>query len=323
MIEQEFTFVRELLSKRSGLSLSVDKRYLVESRLGSVCRQFGLAKISDLIQMARAGDEAMTVTIVEAMTTNETLFFRDATPFKNLREIILPALLAARASERTLRIWCAAASSGQEPYSVAMTLDEMTAQLAGWRVEIMATDISNEILEKARVGVYSQFEVQRGLPVQLLLKYFTQEGDRWRISERIRRMVTFRQHNLVGQGPGPGTFDIILCRNILIYLDMGTKAQVFNLLARSIRSDGYLILGAAETIMGLTEAFSPDREHRSMYRTAAFQAAQPVAQPVRTPTMSAFSAGAFDRIAQPLSRPTPAAAGGLVLPPRVPVRSGH
>ncbi|MGL4441384.1 MAG: CheR family methyltransferase [Bosea sp. (in: a-proteobacteria)] len=275
MTEQEFAFLRELLLKRSGLSLSIDKRYLVESRLGSVCRQTGLKSISQIIQAARVGDEAMTVTIVEAMTTNETLFFRDNTPFKHLRELILPTLLKSRSAERTLRIWCAAASSGQEPYSIAMILDDMAAQLAGWRIEIIATDISNEIIEKARLGVYSQFEVQRGLPVQMLLKHFTQDGDRWCLNERIRRMVTYRQHNLVGQTPAPGTFDVILCRNILIYFDTATKSQVFNLLARSIRNDGYLILGAAETIMGLTDAFSPDRENRGIYRTSGFLAGQP------------------------------------------------
>lgn len=310
MTEQEFTFLREMLFRRSGLSLSVDKRYLVESRLGSVCRQLGLKSISDIIQAARAGDEIMTVNIVEAMTTNETLFFRDTMPFKHLRETILPALLKARASERTLKIWCAAASSGQEPYSVAMIIDEMAAQFSGWRVEILGTDISNEILEKARLGIYSQFEVQRGLPVQLLLKHFSQEGDAWRISERIRRMVTFRQHNLVAQTHAPGTFDVIMCRNILIYFDVATKSQVFNLLAKSIRSDGYLILGAAETIMGLTEAFISDRDNRGMYRTAGFHAAQP-ARVLASPLPAAqaperrLQPAALAPASRPLASPAP------------------
>lgn len=278
MTEQEFTFLRELLFRQSGLSLSVDKRYLVESRLGSICRQTGVKSISGIIQAAQAGDEAMTVAIVEAMTTNETLFFRDTQPFKQMRELILPAMLKARAPERTLKIWCAAASSGQEPYSIAMIIDEMATQFIGWRIEIMATDISLEIIEKAKAGLYSQFEVQRGLPVQLLLKHFTQEGDRWRISERIRKMVTFRHHNLVGTSPAPGTFDVILCRNILIYFDIPTKAKVFNLLGRSIRSDGYMLLGSAETIMGLTDAFTPDRDNRGIYRPTGFgpAAASPV-----------------------------------------------
>jgi chemotaxis protein methyltransferase CheR len=283
MTEHDFTFLRELLLKRSGLSLSAEKRYLVESRLGSVCRQLGLKGLPELIQAARAGDETLSVAIVEAMTTNETLFFRDTVPFTHLREVILPALIKARATERTLRIWCAAASSGQEPYSVAMIIDDMAAQLAGWRVEILATDISTQILERARLGIYSQFEVQRGLPVQLLLKHFTQEGDRWRISERLRRMVTFRHNNLVDSPTAAGTFDLIMCRNILIYLNVTTKSQVFNLLAKSMRGDGYLILGAAETIMGLTEAFSPDRDNRGIYRPSGHQSGPPVRTVMNVP----------------------------------------
>lgn len=278
MNEQEFTYVREMLLKRSGLSLTVDKRYLVDSRLAAVCRQMGLRNLSELIQGARAGNEVQAVAIVEAMTTNETLFFRDITPFKHLRELILPALHAARSSERTIRIWCAAASSGQEPYSLAMVLDEMAGQFAGWRIEILATDISTEILEKARIGVYSQFEVQRGLPIQLLMKHFTQEGDRWRLSERIRKMVTFKQHNLIGQASALGTFDIVLCRNVLIYFDAPTKTQVFGMLAKSLRSDGYLMLGAAETVMGLTDLFTADRENRGVCRlkgTASAAQARP------------------------------------------------
>jgi chemotaxis protein methyltransferase CheR len=312
MNDPEFTFLRELLMRRSGLSLSVEKRYLVESRLGSVCRQTGLKSISDVIQASRGGNEAMTVAIVEAMTTNETLFFRDTVPFTHMRDLILPAMLKARAPERVIRIWCAAASSGQEPYSIAMIIDEMAAQFAGWRVEILATDISTEIIEKARTGIYSQFEVQRGLPVQLLLKHFTQDGDRWRISERIRRMVTFRQHNLVEKSAALGTFDIIFCRNILIYLDVPTKSQVFKLLGRSIRDDGYLLLGAAETIMGLTDVFSPDRDQRGLYRTSAFRQAQPSAS-ARSDAYS-LKPHAFANQALP---PRPATQPSPNLPPRV------
>lgn len=306
MTEQEFTFLRELLMKRSGLALTVEKRYLVESRLGSVCRQLGLKGLSELIQAARAGDETLTVAIVEAMTTNETLFFRDSSPFTHLRQLIFPALLKARSAERSLRIWCAAASSGQEPYSVAMIIDEMASQFAGWRIDILATDISNEILEKARLGVYSQFEVQRGLPVTLLLKHFSQDGDRWRISEQIRRMVTFRQHNLIAPGATLGTFDVIFCRNILIYFDTATKSQVFSLLSKSIRSDGYLVLGAAETIMGLTDSFSTDRENRGLYRPAGHQAGEPLRSPAYPPLApSRPEAGGQPGLAAPAPRTAP------------------
>ncbi len=266
MTEMEFAYLRELLYRQSGLALTTEKRYLVDSRLSAVCRVHAIADLSQLVQKIRAGDETLTVAVIEAMTTNETLFFRDTLPFKHFRELILPHMLKARASERTLRIWCAAASSGQEPYSLAMILDEMTDQLSGWRLEIMATDISKDILERAREGLYSQFEVQRGLPIQYLMKYFTQEGERWRISDKLRRMVTFKQHNLVHPQGNLGTYDVIFCRNVLIYFDAATKAKALALLGKHLRSDGFLALGAAETVIGLSDMYTIDREHRGLYR---------------------------------------------------------
>lgn len=268
MTEAEFAFLRDLLLKRSGLSLSTDKRYLVESRLSVVCRQKGLRSLSDLVQKLRGGQSDLTTAVVEAMTTNETLFFRDNTPFQHFRDVMLPAIIKARAAERTIRIWCAAASSGQEPYSLAMVLDEFASTLQGWRVEIVATDISSEIVEKARLGVYSQFEIQRGLPIQLLLKHFTQEGERWRISDRLRRLVTFRQHNLINPQGNLGIFDVIFCRNVLIYFDVPTKGRVLDLLRKHIASDGFLSLGAAETVMGVSNSFTIDRERRGVYLPA-------------------------------------------------------
>ncbi len=268
MTESEFTYLREFLYQRSGLALTVEKRYLVDSRLASVCRIHALPSISALVRKIRAGDEALSVAVVEAMTTNETLFFRDLTPFKHFRELILPALLKARAADRTLKIWCAAASSGQEPYSLAMILDDMSREVAGWRIEITATDISNDILAKARAAVYSQFEVQRGLPIQNLMKHFTQEGDRWRLSDKLKQMVTFRQHNLVNPEGHMGAFDVIFCRNVLIYFDVPTKSKVLGFLARHLRPDGFLLLGAAETVIGITDEYTVDRDHRGVYRPA-------------------------------------------------------
>ncbi len=162
MTEAEFAYLRDILHQKSGLSLSVDKRYLVETRLAVLCRRLGVASMSDLVSRMRAGDQKAVADVVEVMTTNETLFFRDQHPFKLFSELMMPHLLKARAAERTLRIWSAACSSGQEPYSIAMALDDMGHQLAGWRIEILATDISNEVLEKAKAGVYTQFEIQRG-----------------------------------------------------------------------------------------------------------------------------------------------------------------
>ncbi|MBX9873727.1 MAG: protein-glutamate O-methyltransferase CheR, partial [Beijerinckiaceae bacterium] len=176
-----------LLHQRSGLSLSPEKRYLAESRLGILCRRRNIADIATLIQKLRPGnDAALEHAVIEAMTTNETLFFRDHTPFDLFRDVILPERLAANAATRSLRIWCAAVSTGQEAYSLAMILDEMGPRLSGWKIQIVGTDISGEVLERARTGLYSQFEIQRGLPIQMLLKHFSQEGDRWRISERLR-----------------------------------------------------------------------------------------------------------------------------------------
>jgi chemotaxis protein methyltransferase CheR len=272
MNEMEFAYLRDLLHRRSGLSIGVDKRYLVESRLAAVCRQNGIGSLSDLTRLLRARNEALAVAVVEAMTTNETLFFRDAAPFRQVREVVLPHLMTARGSDRTLRIWCAAASSGQEPYSLAMMLDDMAGQLGGWTIEIIATDLSEDILARARAGIYSQFEVQRGLPIQSLIRHFTQHGERWHLNERIRRMVSFRQHNLVNPKPGTGPlgrFDIIFCRNVLIYFDLPTRSRVLDMLARQLRPDGYLCLGSAETVMGVSNAFTVDRENRGLYRPAS------------------------------------------------------
>jgi chemotaxis protein methyltransferase CheR len=287
MNDLDFTYLRDLLHKRSGLALSVEKRYLVDSRLGSLCRRHGLPDIGAAVARIRAGDEEVTRAVVEAMTTNETLFFRDSTPFDHFRKVMLPALLKARSGERTLRIWCAAASTGQEPYSLAMILDEMRPEIAGWRIEIIGTDIAREVLAKAEAAVYSQFEIQRGLPIKLLLNHFEQEGDRWRLKERLRSMVTFRQMNLLEPAPGLGQFDIIFCRNVLIYFDLPTKAQVLKTMARHLKPDGFMTLGAAETVIGVTDAFTIDRENRGLYRLAGPQAAQPAAKPAVTPAPAA------------------------------------
>ena len=180
------------------------------------------------------------------MTTNETFFFRDKIPFDHLKEAVLPALVQARAARRSLRIWCAASSTGQEPYSIAMCLKEAGPMLAGWRTEIVATDLSQEVLEKSRAGIYSQFEVQRGLPIQMLVKYFTQNGELWQLNAEIRGMVQHRQLNLLQDFSHLGTFDMIFCRNVLIYFDQDTKANIFGRIARMLEPDGVLALGAAE-----------------------------------------------------------------------------
>jgi chemotaxis protein methyltransferase CheR len=216
------------------------------------------------------------------MTTNETFFFRDKVPFAHFRDLIMPHLLASRANRKTVRIWCAAGSTGQEPYSLAMSLKEMGAQLAGWRAEIIATDLSQEVLEKSRAGLYSQFEVQRGLPIQMLIKYFKQVGELWQINAEIRAMVQHRQLNLLHDFSQLGVFDVIFCRNVLIYFDQETKMQVFNRLAKAMEPDGFLMLGAAETVVGLTTVFKPVAERRGVYQPNEVRTA-----PVRTPVFGA------------------------------------
>jgi chemotaxis protein methyltransferase CheR len=264
----DYEFLRKLLKERSGLYLSSDKQYLVESRLIPLARRAGMPGIAELVARIKAGSDALTSQVVEAMTTNETFFFRDKIPFDHLREAILPALVQARAARRALRIWCAASSTGQEPYSIAMCVKELAA-LSGWRVEIVATDLSQEVLEKSKAGIYSQFEVQRGLPIHMLVKYFTQTGELWQLNADIRAMVQHRQLNLLQDFSHLGTFDLIFCRNVLIYFDQDTKVGIFDRLARMLESDGVLALGAAESVVGISDAFRPYPERRGLYRPNA------------------------------------------------------
>ncbi|HEU0084696.1 MAG TPA: protein-glutamate O-methyltransferase CheR [Bradyrhizobium sp.] len=277
MTPLDYEYLRKLLRERSGLDLSADKQYLVESRLVPLARRAGLAGIGELVQKMKAGSEPLTVDVIEAMTTNETFFFRDKIPFDHLRQAVIPELIQARATKRSLRIWCAASSTGQEPYSIAMLLKEFSAELSGWRVEIVATDLSLGVLEKARAAIFSQFEVQRGLPIQLLVKHFRQVGELWQLNADIRAMVQHRQFNLLQDFSHLGSFDVIFCRNVLIYFDQETKLGVFNRLARSLEPDGVLALGAAESIVGITEAFKPWPERRGLYRPNSPRGAQAAA----------------------------------------------
>ncbi|MDU3130893.1 MAG: protein-glutamate O-methyltransferase CheR [Bradyrhizobium sp.] len=266
MTPLDYEFLRKLLKDRSGLDLSADKQYLVESRLLPLARRANLAGIPELVQKLRSGGDQLTTQVVEAMTTNETFFFRDKIPFDHLRDYVLPALIQARASRRSLRIWSAACSTGQEPYSIAMGLREYGAALAGWRIEIVATDLSQEGPEKSKAGLYSQFEVHRGLPIQLLVKYFTQLGELWQLSADIRGMVQHRQLNLLQDFSHLGKFDVIFCRNVLIYFDQETKSAIFERMSKMLEADGTLFLGAAESVVGITDAFRPNQERRGLYQ---------------------------------------------------------
>jgi chemotaxis protein methyltransferase CheR len=271
----DYEFLRKCLKDSSGLDLSTDKQYLIDSRLLPLARKAGLPGIAELVQLMKGGSAAITAQVVEAMTTNETFFFRDKIPFDHFRDSIMPELLQARASRRSIRIWCAAGSTGQEPYSLAMCLKEMGPALAGWRIEILATDLSQEVIEKSKAGLYSQFEVQRGLPIQLLVKNFKQIGELWQINADVRAMVAHRQLNLLRDFSQLGSFDVIFCRNVLIYFDQETKVNIFRRLAKATEADGFLVLGAAETVVGLTDAYKPQPDRRGLYRPSAFQAGGP------------------------------------------------
>ncbi len=274
MTGDEFDFLCKLLRDRSGLVLTRDKAYLLESRLLPVARKADLKSVDELVGAVRMrpnGDLARGV--VEAMTTNESFFFRDIKPFDQFRTFVLPELMKARAARRTIRIWSAACSSGQEPYTLAMLLAEQQPNLAGWTIDIVATDLSTEILDKARAGFYSQFEVQRGLPIQFLMKYFKQQGERWQIDAGIRNRVRFRTFNLLDDPGSLGGFDVIYCRNVLIYFDQPTKTMVLDRLSRILASDGYLFLGGAETVLGISDKFQAASENRGIY--CPVSAAQP------------------------------------------------
>jgi chemotaxis protein methyltransferase CheR len=218
--------------------------------------------------------------VVQAMTINETYFFRDKVPFDKLRDVFLPELITSRANRRTLRIWCAASSTGQEPYSIAMILDEFASRMPGWRIEVMATDISEAVLTKARAGIYSQFEVQRGLSTAQLLKHFTQVREDWQLNQNIRSKVTFRQFNLLDDYKALGQFDIIFCRNVLIYFDPNRKSDILNRMSRILAEDGLIALGASESVLGLSTRLASNPLHRGFFQFAA-------RTPAATPSYSA------------------------------------
>lgn len=270
MTPANYQFISDYLKQRSGLILGPDKQYLLESRLMPITRRRNLGSLDDLVGKLKNGaDAAMVTEVIEAMTTNESFFFRDNTPFDNFRKVTLPQLIAARAASKQIRIWSAAASTGQEPYSLAMIIKEEAAKLAGFRVEIIGTDLSLEVLEKARAGIYSQFEVQRGLPIQLLMKYFTKVNEMWQIDAGLRAMVQFKPANLLDPLVWLGSLDVIFCRNVLIYFDQPTKALVLDRMAKILAPDGALFLGGAETVLGVTDQFKPLQGVRGAYVRAA------------------------------------------------------
>jgi len=268
MTPETFAFLAGLVKARAGIVLTADKGYMLETRLGPLLRREALPGLDALALRLRGGRaEALAAEVVEALTTNESSFFRDGKPFEHLRRL-MPRLAAARPPGQALRVWSAACSSGQEAYSIAMTAMELGPALGGRRVDILGTDISREMLDRAQEGVFTQFEVQRGLPVQMLVKYFRQEGSRWRIAPELRAMVRWQPFNLLDDPRGLGRFDVIFCRNVLIYFDAPTKSRVLGRLAGILAADGALYLGGAETVLGLSDRLVPTPGERGVYEPA-------------------------------------------------------
>jgi chemotaxis protein methyltransferase CheR len=284
-----FETVRRLILDKSGIALGPDKHYLVQLRLGPLAKAARCSSIAEYVSsLSSIAYSSRQTDVIEAMTTNETSFFRDVSPFDALRQNILPELCKLRNNGEKIRIWCAAASTGQEPYSIALIIRDHFPQLQG-RVEIVATDLAKSVLTIAKAGRYSQLEVNRGLPAPLLIKHFRQEGTEWALNDEVKRMVDFRPMNLVGPWPALGNFDLIFIRNVMIYFTVETKREILRKARGLLHPHGYLFLGAAETTIGIDETFQRQTVGRaSCYRTGAAAAAS---------TPSVAKPGAIARVA--------------------------
>lgn len=249
---EDFKFYQKMLYEKSGLALTAEKTYLLESRLAPIVRNQGLNTLQELTKILKtAPGSTLLRQVIDAMMTNETLFFRDQKPFTQFRTAVLPALLKSRLGKKSLKIWSAACSTGQEPYSVAMILQEDLPILKDWSIDFLATDISDAALSHARKAEYNQFEIQRGLPINMVMKYFKQDGSIWALDKKIRDMIRFESFNLLERMDRFGTFDVVFCRNVLIYFDEETKKRVLSNLVKKLAPDGFLFLGGSETVIGL------------------------------------------------------------------------
>lgn len=284
-MSQSFDALCEFLRRNSGLIMEQSKRYLVESRVMPIVRRERLSSLDELMAILQKGQNPkLAKDVIEAMTINETYFFRDKSPFDQFRNVMLPKLIATRQNEKRIRIWSAAASTGQEAYSLAMIIDECASKIPGWKIEIVGTDLSEGVLDKARKGIYSQFEVQRGLPTPMLLRHFNQIGDAWQISEQMRSKVTFRQLNLLQDFSSLGRFDVIYCRNVLIYFDAPRKTDILTRMSRQLAPDGFLLLGASESLIGLKTDLVALPDNRALYtRAGSGAAAMPAAAQPKMP----------------------------------------
>ena len=246
-----FAKLSGLIKELTGIVIDPEKKFIIESRLMPIARLHGFDSVATMIHVLMGESHpTLLAEVIDALATNETFFFRDRAPFDLFGERILPYLLSARADQRAVRIWCTACSTGQEPYSLAMTIDQFAPRLTGWRMMLHASDISRKAIEAARNGLYNQFEVQRGMPASFLLRYFTREGENWRIAEHLRSKVAFSNFNLLNSFDDRGPCDVVFCRNVLIYFDQQTRHDILARLSRVVRKDGFLILGSTEALLG-------------------------------------------------------------------------
>ncbi len=258
-----------LLEARTGQQLTMSRRWRIETALSSLLRERGIASLDELITILVMGKEpSLSQQVVEALLNNETYFFRDRTPFDQISQVILPRLQELRGAERRIRIWSAGCSTGQEVYSLAMMFADEPMKWVGWTIDILGTDVSEGVVNRARSGLYSQFEVQRGLGITQMIKWFEETPEGWRAAEGLRKNVRFQVHNLLEPVPHPGQFDIVLCRNVLLYLNADKKRLAFDRLASAMAPDGMFVMGAGETVIGQTDRLSADRGWRGVYRLA-------------------------------------------------------
>jgi chemotaxis protein methyltransferase CheR len=256
-----------LLEARTGQQLTMSRRWRLETALSGLLKQRGIGNLDELITILVMGREpSLSNMVVEALLNNETYFFRDRGPFDLLSKHALPQLRREREKTRRISIWSAGCSTGQEVYSLAMLFASKPDLWTGWTIDILGTDVSSEVIERARDGIYTQFEVQRGLGINEMVRWFEESGDGWRANEQLRRMVRFQQHNILETLPHPGQFDVILCRNVLLYFSAEKRLAAFERLTKALVADGRLMLGAGETVIGSTNLLEADQEARGLYK---------------------------------------------------------
>jgi chemotaxis protein methyltransferase CheR len=262
---QDAQFVRDLVFRQAAIKIDSEKDYFIEMRLAQLAGTCGAASIAELVESARRGVLGADVRIVEALATHETYFFRDVHPFEALKKELIPQIIASHQSSRQLTIWCAACSSGQEPYSLALLVKEHFPELAQWRVRIIATDMSEQILAKARTGTFTQMEVNRGLPAMYLPRYFERDGFHWKVKDAVRELIEFRRLNLIDSWSVSPRPDVVMLRNVLIYFDLPTKRQILDRVRQQIAPDGALFLGAAETTLNVAEGWDRVANDKQTY----------------------------------------------------------